>query len=287
MKTGKIFKMVTTLCVIALLDTNLYAQATELENFQKQLNAYINFTLGKKGALPLNAANQVKFRKKVDETFKTFVLHKDSYGYDKYVVVKNDEKTKFLRLDDRVTVYITHFLINKKTYVVYSYTSVSKRNYYIKENESNRVVYEGNSTTYLIDNLYPIDDKHFLLIEKNGDFNSSRSAVVLLVNAPRWTKIKAFEGKAFGQVPADYFNKKFVKRRTEFQLVCEMDFTFSAPADVNSIFFDPATKTISYKQYAENKKFKLVTAKWENDVFVIDDYNVEENLPAGGIAVPG
>ena len=97
---------------------------------------------------------------------------------------------------------------------------------------------------------------------------------------------KGFEGKAFGQVPADYFKKKYVASRELFQLDCEIEFVLTGQKDINTITYNGATKTLSYKQYTDNKKFILITAPWENNRFKIDDYSVNENLSASGIAVP-
>jgi hypothetical protein len=279
-------KKFIVLFIIVFLTSNSFSQEKELELFKKDLNFYIDFRLGKIATLPLNESNQIKYRKKVDEAFANFVLHKNSSQYDKLIIAKDDEKKKFLRLDDRISIYLTTFILNNKTYVVYSYTSGDKINFFIKENESNIIVYEGNSKSCFIDDMYLIDDSHILLIEKNGDFNSSRSAMVLSIKKNPWSIIKAFEGNAFGQVPGEYFSKKYVKTRDTFQLDCEMGFTLSAPEDINRISFDTKTKTLSYKQYFENKKFKLITAKWENEKFIIDDYNVNENLSESSTAVP-
>ncbi|MEO6670559.1 MAG: hypothetical protein ABIN36_13835 [Ferruginibacter sp.] len=275
-----------SICLITLFSINSYSQEKELEHFKIELNFYIDFLLGKAGAVAINPANQAKFRKNVDDAFKAFVVHKNSYNYDKLVQAKNDDKTKYLRLDQRITIYLESFFVNNKTYVVYSFTSSDKNNYLIKEIETNAIVYEGNSTAKYIADLYMIDKAHFLLIEKTGDFSSSREAMVLLTNKEPWTKINAFEGKAFGQVPAQYYIKKYVQKRDLFQLKCEMDYTLSAPNDVNKIFFDAATKTMSYKQYSRNNQYKLVKAKWENEKFIIDDYNVSENLSGADNPVP-
>lgn len=278
-------KILQTIFWVLFFSVNVYSQESEIENFKISLNEYIDFSIGK-STVPINAANHAKFRKKVDSSFKAFVLNENSNSYDKLIVDKNDDKNKFLRLDGRVSVNVKTFLINSKTYVVYSYTSRDYRDYYIKENETNKIVYKGSGKSCYVDDLYSIDENHFMVVEKTGDFNSSRNAIVLSNKKLPWFVVKAFEGKAFGQVMGDYFNKKFVKKRERFQLDCEMDFTLSAPKDINKIYFDANTKTISYKQYAAGNKFKLITAKWENNTFVIDDYNVNEQLSGNAGAVP-
>lgn len=279
-------KLFITFCLVTLFATNTYAQEKELEVFKKEINLYIDLLLGRVDSLPLNKANQIKVNKRVDEAFRKFVAHKGSYNYDKYVAAKGDTTTKFIVLDGRVSVNVKTFWVNSKVYAVFSYTSRDKRNYCIKENEGNSIVYEGNGTCCYIDHLYAIDDAHFLLVEEVGDGNTSRDATVLSSVKKTWTQIKAFEGNAFGQVPGEYFTKKFVKKRAKFQLECERDVYFTAPKDANNILFDAKTKTLSYKQYIDNRKFKLVTAKWENGTFIIDDYNVGEALSSNGVAVP-
>lgn len=279
-------KNIYTLLVALLLTLPALSQEKELEQFRLELNTYIDFINGKITSMPLNESNQLKLRKKIDQQFKTFVLHKDSYQYDKLIAPKEEGKEKFIRLDGRVSVYLKAFILNNKTFIVYSYTSRDKMNFYIKDEESNTIVYEGDSKSYLIDNLFWLDDTHVLLIEKNGDRNTSRAAAVLSTQKKPWTITKGFEGNAFGQVPGDYFNKKYVASRELFQLDCEIEFVLSGQKDINTITYNGSTKTLSYKRYTDNKKFILITSHWENNRFKIDDYNVNENLSASGIAVP-
>ncbi len=277
-KKYRTMKKLILIGVLALFAGNTKAQEKELESFKQALNFYIDFTLSKFDSLPVNETNQVRFRKNVDEAFSIFVQNQNSHRYEKFVSDRTDEKSKFLRLDGRISLYLSVFLINSKTYHVYSYNSRDKLNYLIKENESNKIVFEGNGTCYLVDQLCRIDEKHMLLIEKTGDFKTSRDARVLSAKHQRWSIMNVFEGKAFGQVPFEYYNKKYVKRRPVLQLECNFDFTISGPKDINRISFDEKNKTISYKQYGEGGKFTVIAAKWENEIFIIDDYNVNENL---------
>lgn len=279
-------KFIFAFCLLTLSATYSNAQEKELADFKTTLNLYIDLRLGKVDSLKLNEANQVKYSKKTDDAFKTFVQHKSSYEYDKYVVARNDASIKFSYLDGRIYIHLKTFPVNNKTFVVYSYSSQDKKNYIVKEIETNSIVYEGNSNCCYVDHIYAIDSTHFMIVEENGDMNSSRTAFVLSAKKRPWAKMKAFEGLAFGQVPAGYFTKKFVKKREQFQLDCDMEYTLSVPADVNNILFDPRTKTLSYKQYSDKRKFKLITAKWENETFKINDYSVQEGLSGSNIAVP-
>lgn len=271
-------KLITLLFLIIVYANHSQCQDVALENFKKELNFYCDFVMGKCDSIPVNTTNQLKLRKKVDDSFKAFVRDSNSYNYPHYVPAKDDPTTKFLRSEDgRIYINLKTFLVNNKTYVVFSYSSRDKKNYCIKENESNTIVYEGNSTCTYIDKLDIIDNSHFLLIEKNGDFNASRSVCVLSSIKNPWTKLKAFEGKAFGQVSGAYTTTKYVKKRAEFQLDCDAEITLRAPDDVNLIMFDNKAKTLSYKQYTGKNQSKLISAKWENEQFIIDDYFVSEN----------
>ena len=267
-------KLLITLCLIILCAKHSQSQEIALGNFKKELNFYIDFIMGKFDSIPVNKENQLTFEKKVDDSFKAFVRDSNSYNYAQFVQAKDDPTTKFLRADGRIYINLKTFFLNNKTYVVYSYLSRDKKNYYIKEIESNSIVYEGYSTCVYIDKLDVIDNTHLLLIEENGDFNTSRSAFVLSSTQKPWSKLKAFEGKAFGQIPGDYTTTKYVKKRAEFQLDCDTEITLSAPEDVNAIMFDNKTQILSYKQYTGKNQFKLITAKWENEQFNIDDYRV-------------
>ena len=272
--------------ILTLSATLSHAQEKELAEFKTTLNLFIDLRLGKVDSLKLNEANQVKYSKKTDDAFKTFVQHKSSYEYDKYIVARNDASIKFSYLDGRIYIHLKTFPVNNKTFVVYSYSTQDKKNYIVKELETNSIVYEGNSNCCYVDHIYAIDSTHFMIVEEDGDMNSSRTAFVLSAKKLPWAKMKAFEGMAFGQVPAGYFTKKYVKKREQFQLDCDMEYTMSAPADINDILFDHRTKTLSYKQYSDNRKFKLITAKWENKTFKIDDYSVREGLTGSETMVP-
>lgn len=278
-------KAIALICLVSMYSIHCKAQEAELTSFAKTLNFYIDFQLGRFDSLPVNNTNQIKYRKSVDDAFRQYVLHPASFYDARFVTVKDDAKTRFTRLDQRISVYITDFSSANDKYVVYSYTSGDKRNYMVKDKAGNKIVYEGNSQYAFVDNIHSLDSGHVLLVEQTGNFNTSRRAYVLVKTKP-WKKTKSFRGEAFGQVPGEYFTKKFVKARESFQLDCEIDFTFSNPKDINKIFFDPATKILSYKRYSADKRYKVISATWKNGMFEIDDYNVNENLHENSTAVP-
>jgi hypothetical protein len=134
--------------------------------------------------------------------------------------------------------------------------------------------------------MHRIDSTHFLLIEKVGDGNTSRQAVVLTTKKDQWQPIKAFKGMAFGQVEGAYFEKKFTAVRTYLQLECERDVAMLAKIGSNDILFDEKTKTISYQNFNPELKKKVIEAKWTGIFFAIDDINLGEFLRSDGVAAP-
>jgi hypothetical protein len=279
-------KILYTISFILLSHISLFSQEKEFDLFKNELNFYIKFQLGKIDSIPVNSKNQTIYCNKVDQAFLSFVLNKNSHQYEKLIVSRDNANVKFINSNRTFSMYVTAFNVFSKTFLVYSYKSVAKQNYLIKDQEENKIVYQSEKYAYYVDNLCAIDSTHVLLIEQNGDFNTSRTAMVLSIQKGKWNPILAFDGNAFGQYPVAYFKKKYVKRRVRFQLECEFEYTMSAPNDINLIQFDYKTKTLSYKQYSNDKTFKWIKSKWEQGVFKIDDYNVSENLSRSDVAVP-
>lgn len=222
----------------------------------------------------------------LDNCFKAFIQHKKSQDYENFIMAKNHTNYKFFRLENGIEIGQRTFIIDSVAYVVFSYKTMNRPNYFIKSLADHRIVFDGDAKSYSVEGMYPIEKNRLLLIEKDGDFNTSRKASVIASEGKQWKQLKAFKGKAFGQVDIDYFKKKFVSNRTYFQLDCDIDVSMAAPADANQILFNEKTKTISYKQYDRNRRFKIVEAKYENGIFIIDDYSVGEGFSSGNVAVP-
>ncbi len=275
--------MVAGIILAILCSKNSNAQDTALVQFKKALNHYIDFTSRLIDSIPLNEKNNGRLSKQVDDQFKAFVLHPGSYQASEWVQSANNKDVRFIRVDARGSIYLSAFKVADKNYAVYSYTSRDKNNFFIKDTDAGAIVFDGGGVYHDVAGIYRIEDGFILLIVKEGDRNTSRTAMVLSDKKNAWVLTKSFEGKAFGQVPGQYFNKKFVKRREKFQLDCDFGVTMTAPVDVNHIQFDTASKKISYKQYTDARTYTLVTAQWVNNVFIIDDYNANENFQGAGM----
>lgn len=265
----------TFICLLLFITTtNSFSQEVELENFRKKLDFFIEYCLGKVPSMPQNEINHNKLVKKVDDAFALFITHADSQNTPNFKTALNDTNVKFSYIDSRIYVCIETFTTKNTSYAVYSYSSGFRKAYFIKNNSSNTIVYKGKPGMMYIDNIFEIDDKNILLIEKSGDRHTSKKAMVLSRVQPTWKLIEAFKGKAFGQVNAE----KFVNKRPFLLLECEFEDLMTAPKEANEIYFDENTKTISYKIFENNYKFKIISSKWENNMFTIDDYDVGENF---------
>jgi hypothetical protein len=280
------FNMKTVMVIFLLLGGmgNMHAQEKAVENFRKELNFFIDFQLGKIDAVKRNEANYIKYRKRVDQAFRAFVLDSNSHRYKPFITYRGNRK--FFTLDNRIEVYLSMQMVNNVAYAVYSFVSAERRAYLVKDMAKNSIVYGERSLNHTVDSLYAIDDKHILLVEKDGDRGTSRKAIVLSAKQRPWKPLQAFRGLAFGQVPADYFKKVFTEKRESFQLDCEFDELMLLPQDANHVSFDDKTKTLSYKRYSDSRKFVVITAKWENGIFRIDDYSVREQVSGHSPAVP-
>ena len=251
------------------------AQEKELEDFTHEIDFYIDFTVSKSPSLPVNEANQNKFRKKVDDAFIQFILHKNSNQCSKFISSANNPDFKFIRASKKCEITLKTFTTDQKSYSVFSYTSMNKINYFIKDDSTNTIVYDGNSKVSTVDSILAIDGSHIIVIEEIGDYHYGRAVTVLSTLQTPWKPLKAFEGKAFGQVPMEYFTSKYVKRRAQFIFSCN-DFPPSYfPKNFNQISFNTSTKTLSYTIYPERNVPKIVSAKWENEHFILDDYSVK------------
>jgi hypothetical protein len=108
-------------------------------------------------------------------------------------------------------------------------------------------------------------------------------AMIYSISNQGWKQIDAFEGLS------NEFNKKgesvkiFKKNRPYFQLECSWESSMLLPLDVSNIYYDPYTKVLKYKLYDANKQFKWITFKWQNNVFKIDDVDVDEVVSQGGV----
>lgn len=264
---------------VFLVATNYsFSQEVELEKFRKELDFFIEYCLGKAPSMSQNEVNHNKLVKKVDDAFALFVTHTESQNTPNFKTSTNNPTIKFSYIDSRIYVCIETFTTKNSSYSVYSYSSGFRKAYFIKNNTTNTLVYRGKIGLLYIDNIYEIDDDHILLVEKDGDRNTSKKVMVFSNIQPTWKLIEAFKGKAFGQVKNDYSAKKFVNKRPFLLLECEFEDLMTAPKEANQIYFDSNTKTISYKIFENSYKFKVISSKWENNMFTIDDYDVGENF---------
>jgi hypothetical protein len=275
-----------SLLLFLFISTSLFAQQAEVDELNKAFEFYRLYSIGKIDSLPQNPKNYARAIGQLDSTFKAFILHEKSQDYEKFKLAQGKTNFKFFRLDNTVEIDAAWFVMDSITYVVFSYHLQNQPNYFIKRLSDHKIVYSGNSLVCYVDAMYSLEPNKILLIEEDGDFNKSKEVSVISTSGKEWKPLKAFKGLAFGQISGDYRNKKFVDKRTYFQLDCDMDVYMTAPQDVNKVSFNENTKTLSYKQYDGPSRFKKIEAKWENGMFTIDDYNVGDAFQSNSPAMP-
>lgn len=276
-------------CIIFFLSFNTetsHAQDKEEKALNTAFNLFSAYQNGKVDSLPRNAASYYKIVEHLDRAFKSFILHEHSQDYEKFKMAKDHNNFKLFRLENGIEIDAVSFLVDSVSYIVFSYVLQDRRNFFIKRLPGNTIVFDGNGNTAYINNMYSLGNNRLLLIEEGGDGSTSRKASVIATEGKEWKQLKAFKGKAFGQIAADYTNKEFVEKRTYFQLLCDRDVFMTAAQDVNQVSFNEQSKTLSYKQYSSNRQFKKIEAKYENGMFIIDDYNVAERISSDSPAVP-
>lgn len=279
-------KSLTSFLIFLFISNTIFAQQTEVDELNKAFEFYRLYNIGKIDSLPRNPTNYAKVVGKLDSTFKAFIVHEKSQDYEKFKLAQGSSNFKFFRLDNTVEIDASWFVVDSITYVVFGYQLQNLPNYFIKRLSDHKIVFSGNAKACYVDAMYSLEQNKILLIEEHGNFNKSKRVSVVSTSGKEWKQLKAFKGLAFGQVPGDYRNKKFVEKRTYFQLDCDMDVYMAAPKDVNQVLFNQSSKTLSYKQYDGPTKFKKIEAKWENGLFIIDDYSVSDAFESNSPAMP-
>lgn len=275
-----------TFCCVMFVSKATHAQETEVQQLNNAFNFFMAYQNGKVDSLPRNATNYNKVVAQLDNTFKTFILHEKSQDYEKFTMARGENNFKFFRLANGIEIHAVSFLADSVAYVVFGYKTQNRPNYFIKRLRDNKIVFDGNAKACYVDGMYALEKNRILLIEKDGDRNTSRKVSVIAAEGKKWKQLKAFRGLAFGQVAGDYRNKKFISNRTYFQLECEMEVLMNAPQDANQVSFNEKTKTLSYKQYQDNRRFKKIEATYENGLFVIDDHNVGDSISSHSPVAP-
>jgi hypothetical protein len=274
------------ICILLFLFYSSLAQDAEVKALNSAFNLYNAFQNGKVDSLPANEKNYNKVVAHLDNSFKAFISHKKSQDYEKFVLAKGHTNYHFFRLENGTEIGYSSFLVDSVTYVAFGYKILNRPQYFIKRLSDHKIVFDGHAHSSSVDGMYAIEKNRILLVEKDGDYNTSRKASVIATEGKQWKQLKAFKGKAFGQVDADYFNKRFVAARTYFQLECDIDVSMMAPRDANQIMFNEKTQTIGYKLYKNDSQFKKIEAKYEDGFFIIDDYNVGDGIRTDNTAVP-
>ncbi len=309
-----------------LLKLNAVGQVNELEKFRKDITIFVNYDNGKIDSLPKSAETTKRLKNNYEQSFMAFIKHKDSKNLDSLKKNSIDNKTSFIignnnysfsslrknpfvkSLDNNVNYSITlypiydydlpnfvsffiqPFTINNTEYVSYYCKLKGKGTYYIKDVNSNQVVFQAEAFTSNapIKKLISIDNNHLLVVEdmeKDGE-----RAYVISTQKDKWEAINAFKGKAFKDNPTDYTIKTNMPNRTYLRFAISKS-TLSMYGESflkkYEISFNESTKMISYKRYNKVESETIeIKAKWENNSFSMDDYYIGEDLDVSEMPKP-
>jgi hypothetical protein len=297
-----------------LININIFGQTNELEKFREEITLFVNYDQGKIDSLHKSIKTSKRLFKNYQNAFLNFVKNSDSKNLDNLIKNSIDNKTNHIIRNNKyyfrssrkgplingdyysitihglydyasysfVSIYIQPVSIDTTKYVIYYCNLNGKGIYHIKELSSNKILFqtEGLTSNAPIKKFTKIDNKHILIIEDMGD-NGER-ALVINTKLYNWKAIKGFYGKAFLDNSTDYSKITKTQKRLYFK--------FSETGTINArygkdflkkyeIDYDETTKTISYKIYNKNaSKVKTISAKWENNLFKIDDYFIGQDI---------
>lgn len=312
---------------LILLCLKSFGQVKELEKLRKEITTFVNYDNGKIDSLPISPETSEQLKKNYETAFLDFIKNKDSKNLDNLKKNSIDNKTSHIignrnyffhslrrdpfnkslennvnyqvafyglydyKLSNFVSFYIQPFLLDTSEYIVYYCKLNGKGIYYIKDEKSNKIIFQSEGlTSYApIKKIKKIDNNHILIVEDMGD-NGER-ALVINTEFKKWKATEAFYGKAFFDNSTDYTKTTEIQKRVYFK--------FASTKTINSLYgsgffkkyeidFDEKTKTISYKK--PNKKdneIKVIEAKWENNLFNIDDYYIGQDVYDKNLPMPG
>jgi hypothetical protein len=293
-----LYTMFKKLPVLLLLPMCSLAQQTEFDAFATRFYTFQEYANGRLVGMEQNAKNYNLYVDSMDQAFRSFALTDSSAFIPGFVQASNASNLRFRNMNNKGEVQVRTFNRGTDSMLVYSYSCRDHQEFFVKEVASGKVVYVGKERGAMVKGIYKMDSALLLMILETGEMLYSREVIVLQrypsskttsgksasASTGMWKKIKAFEGAAFGQVPGDFRQKKVAPRRERF--IHEADMDLAAPHGAEEVFFDPSTKTLSYKKFSDERKFVWVKAVWKNNCFTMDDYSLSEDFSSSGVVVP-
>ena len=303
-------KTITIFLGCIICSVKCFSQVNELEQFRKEITAFINYDTRKTDSVPKNEANTLTFKKNADEAFKKFMLQKGSENLDSlkgnerikysyyFTPIKGDPMIRSLEnnADYMITIYgvydyglnknnfvtlsIQPFIVGQQGYVIYYYSLNGEGNYYIKDVAKNKICFEAKAFTSNLPILEfkKIDATHFFIAEDMGD-NGCRALVIQSNEKNDWQTMEAFKGNAFAEHATSFSQKVFTAKRKYLRVASTRTITRQYSERYDQISFNESTHVVSYKKYIAMSKAsaKNVEAAWKNNMFSIDDYYLGEN----------
>jgi len=114
---------------------NAAAQDTAFSRFSDEVSFYNLFVRGKIDTLKVDAENQKKYRARLDEVFRDFVLHPASHLFHRLVKSQNEPRLKFVNGNNLFEVEVDSIECAPHIFLVYAYQFAEKRNYMAVHNQ--------------------------------------------------------------------------------------------------------------------------------------------------------
>lgn len=309
--------MTNKIIILLILLNNFYSisQINELDNFRQKLSDFISYD---NSPYEKSESDLQQLKLELDESFREFVFLKDfssiidtkefdelkkrannnSFNYlYSFFELRRDYNNKtaknntnyyigFVNLYDYaspniVSIYMQAHSIGNEHYMIYYYKMNNKGNYFIKNINTNEIVYEDQALTSnaALVKFDKIDNTHYLIVEDMGE-NGQRAFVIKRENN-NWKAMNAFRGKSFDIETLNYSEKKDRDARKYLWIASNLKITQhlkDRPFELSWIHFNENTKDLFYKRYHINwLKSEKVNSKWTGEFFLIDDYYIGED----------
>jgi hypothetical protein len=296
--------------LLIIINLNLFAQENELKEFKKELVFFISYDNNKIDTLQKTELNTEKYKIKLETSFKKFCTNPDSknldnlklkgiksgstYSFGNETYSFHEQKRDYLnkeienninycisfygiydyKLSNFISIYIQPFKLDSKDYIIYYYKLNGKGKYYVKDENSNKIIFESDALTSNapILKIEKVESNNYLLIENMQ--NLGQRAFIVKNENTKWTSISAFKGQSIDM--KTFVTKKETNSRKYLWIANNKNMTsrFGEGYDEKPlILFDSKTKKISYNTYSKtSKEVKEFSAVWKNSTFTIDDY---------------
>jgi len=266
-----------TLLSIFLLATLLYpkpynAQDEALNQFISACDNYIAFRKNPPKEAHDFQANDKTELEKVNLAFQNYALSQHgvfdtSKGFREN---PSNKQNKFKRHGNSLELNAFSFEIDgeKISFIGYYLLRgiVEVKNYLLKNETTNSILYVGNDESCYIDWLEVLDKSHIILCERFGEMGLHNRALVLNTQDKIWKSQTAFKSTSSNEAVRKYLNFFGV-----------FSYETTTPKEGQKLYYDKLNKEVYYFVFNSPKDKKRISAQWQNTYFKIDDYEVKSD----------